>query len=103
MTTIYYEDGQYVSTVPDVTHTPEDAGVISFATIFALVESFVYGQSNARSAIGDAIIATYHNQAWETKVPYARIWEAYITGVIEFVATVSSLHFTGYTPSLPPV
>ncbi|KAJ7119351.1 hypothetical protein C8R43DRAFT_86191 [Mycena crocata] len=87
MTTVYYEDGQYVSTTPDLTYAPASAGAISLAAIYGIMESLVFGQSDSRNAVGDAIIAIFWDQASEEKLTYEQIWAAYIKGVVEFMGT----------------
>ncbi|KAJ7107716.1 hypothetical protein C8R44DRAFT_744314 [Mycena epipterygia] len=104
MTTIY--TGQFISTQPDTAYLPVNAGVVGSAALYGLKAAFEYGQSQTRNSIGDAIWEIHREQAQTVEISLPTLWEAYITGVVEFVGTASKQWLSDYYSTAggnPPV
>ncbi|KAJ7107735.1 hypothetical protein C8R44DRAFT_885142 [Mycena epipterygia] len=104
--TVTYTGWQLISTQPDTAYPPVDAGVVGSAALYGLKVAFEYGQSQSRNSIGDAIWEIYREQAQTVEISLSMLWEAYITGVVEFVGTASKQNFWDHYSTVggnPPV
>ncbi|CAK5271704.1 unnamed protein product [Mycena citricolor] len=94
-TATLYESPGYIWTKFDHSADPpvSTSANISYSLVNALAWAFLYGQTETRNSVADAVQSIYTNQANpNSTVPYEKIWEAYITGMIEFVATASKIY-----------
>ncbi|KAJ6459569.1 hypothetical protein C8R45DRAFT_1081381 [Mycena sanguinolenta] len=85
--TAYY-NGRILYTEPDPAYPPINSllNVNGFSS--GLVEGIMYGQGQARNAIGDVLASVYSGQlVGYQQENYATLWEAYIRGVVEFLGT----------------
>ncbi|KAJ6589017.1 hypothetical protein B0H19DRAFT_1367496 [Mycena capillaripes] len=71
-------------------HGPQVAPALpatAYIAIYGLELVFLYGQSGIRNVIGDSMAAIYNDEIPAASISPTKLWEAYITGVIEFTGT----------------
>ncbi|CAK5264146.1 unnamed protein product [Mycena citricolor] len=64
---------------------------LTLGLLDGLAMLFGLGQSETGNVIGDALISTQNDQAAASNQTYVQLWEAYLGGTIEFLATAIKL------------